>query len=103
MSETQGLTALQLRKQALLLESDLNRLTLRAECKRLLTAAGWVQELRRQIKPWALVLAPLAGVALVLGLRRSKSGAGLLAKALVIAPSLIELWRTFFPPSNDPK
>jgi len=103
MSETQGLTALQLRKKTLLLESNLNRLTLRAECERLFGAAGWVQDLRRQIRPWALVLAPLAGAALALGLRRSRSGAGLLAKALVMAPSLIEIWRTFFPPSNEPK
>jgi len=97
------MTALQLRKKALLLESDLNRLTLRAECERLREATGWVQDLRRQIKPWALVLAPLAGVALALGLRRSSSGLGLLAKTLAIAPSLIEIWRALFPPSNEPK
>ena len=103
MPETQRMTALELRKQALLLESDLNRLTLRAECERLLEAAGHVQELRRQIKPWTMVLAPLAGVALALGLRRARSGVGLLAKALVIAPSLIGIWRAFFAPSNELK
>ncbi|MGA2175454.1 MAG: hypothetical protein ABSH38_10780 [Verrucomicrobiota bacterium] len=97
------MTALQLRKQILLLESDLNRLRLLAECERLREAVGWVsriREARRQIAPWALVLAPLAGVALALGIRRSGAGGGFLSRALGLAPSLIQLWRTCVWPSD---
>jgi hypothetical protein len=97
------MTALQLRKQILLLESDLNRLRLHAECECLRKAAGWVnciKDARRQIAPWALVLAPVAGVALALGLRHSGSGGGFLSRALGLAPSLIQLWRTWVWPSN---
>jgi hypothetical protein len=87
------MTELQLRKQTLLLESDLNRLTLHAECGRLRDAVSWVGRLKdaqRQVAPWALLLAPLAGVALVLGLRRSSSGASFWARALAVAPSFIQ-------------
>ncbi len=97
------MTALQLRKKTLLLESDLNRLTLHAECAHLREAVGWLgrmRDARHQIAPWALVLAPLAGVALMLGLRRSSSGGGWLAKALAVAPSLMQLWRTCMTPSG---
>jgi hypothetical protein len=100
------MTALQLRKKTLLLESDLNRFTLHAELERLREVAGWVnriQDARQQIAPWALVLTPLAGVALASGLRRSRSGTGFLARALEIAPLLIQIWRTFIAPSNEPK
>ena len=103
---TQEMTTLQLRKKTLLLESGLNRLTLRAECERLREAAdlaGRLQDTRRQIAPWALVLAPLAGVALALGLRRSRSGTGFWTRALEIAPALIQLWRTCVPPSDESK
>ena len=83
-----------------------NRLTLRAECEHLRQAVGWVGRLnegRRQIAPWALVLAPLAGVALVLGIRRSRAGGGFLSRALGLGPSLIQLWRTCMWPSNQSK
>jgi hypothetical protein len=102
----QEMTVLQLRKQTLLLESGLNRLTLHVECEHLREAANWVdciKDAQRQMSPWALVLAPLAGVALALGLRRSSSGTGFLARALAIAPSLIQVCRTFSSPSNEPK
>ncbi len=97
------MTALQLRRRTLLLESDLNRLTLHAECEHLHKAVGWLgrmRDARRHIAPWALVLAPLAGVALMLGLRLSSSGSGWLAKALAVAPSLMQLWRTCMTPSD---
>jgi hypothetical protein len=99
----QEMTAVRLRKQTLLLESDLNRLTLCAECEHLREAANWsgrVEHLRQQVGPWALVLAPLAGAGLMLGLRRFSSGAGLLPKALAVAPALIKLWRTCAAPSH---
>ncbi|MCU0784204.1 MAG: hypothetical protein MUF81_09205 [Verrucomicrobia bacterium] len=100
------MTALQLRKQTLLLESDLNRLTLHVECAQLREATNWMGQIRgaqKRIPSWALAVAPLAGVALVLGLRRSSAGAGLLTKALGVAPSLIQIWRMFSASSNEPK
>ena len=102
----QEMTALQLRKRTLLLESDLNRLTWHVERERLREAASWagcVKDARRQIAPWALVLAPLAGLALALGLRRSTTGVSFWMRALVAAPSLIQLWRTFATSSKESK
>jgi hypothetical protein len=98
------MTALQLRKQILLLESDLNRLRLHAECERLREAVGWVsriKEARGQIAPWALLLAPPASVALALRLRRSASCGGFLSQAIELAHALIRLWRTCVWPSNQ--
>ncbi len=100
------MTALRLRKQTLLLESDLNRLTLCAECARLGVLADWLGCARsapRRLTPWLWLVAPLAGVALALGLRRSFSGAGFLKKALTVAPSLVHLWRTCATPPNASK
>lgn len=100
------MTALQLRKQTLLLESDLNRLTLEAHCAHLRKAGTWAggaREMRRHVAPWALVMAPLVGLTLALGLRRPTSGGSFLARALGIAPSLIHLWRTWAAPANDSK
>ncbi len=101
------MTALQLRKQCLLLESDLNRLRLRAETERLRKAVDWVsrieEETRRQIAPWAQALAPLAGVALALGLRRSRPGGGVLSRVLRLGSSLVQLWSAFGRPSNQSK
>ncbi len=98
----QNMTALQLRKKTLVLESELNRLALQAECERLREAAGWlswIKDARHQITPWALVLAPLAGVALALRLRRPASADGFLSRALRFAPSLIQLWRAWRAPT----
>ncbi len=103
MLETHAMTALQLRKKALLLESDLNRLTLHVECARLGTLAGWlgcVSEAPHRLTPWLWVVAPLAGMAVALGLRRSSSGASFLTRALAAAPSLVHLWRTCAAPPN---
>ena len=106
MARTTRVTELQLRKKALLLESHLNRQALRAECARLSGAMDWVgriREMGQKIGPWAVVLAPLAGLAMALGLRRSKPVTGLLASALGVVPSLIKIWHAVSPPSNEPK
>ena len=90
------MTALQLRKRTLLLESDLNRLALHAEWAHLCGGAGCLGRLKdaqHKVTPWLMVLVPLAGVAFGLGLRRRSSGGSLLAKVLAIAPSLIHVWR----------
>lgn len=97
------MTALELRKKALLLESDLNRLRLRAEIEQLREAADLTRNLKglgQRLGPWALALAPVAGIVTALGLRRS-SGGGFLWKTLAVAPGLIRLWRSFAKPPEE--
>jgi hypothetical protein len=106
MFGTQKLTELQLRKQALLLESDLNRLALYVECERLSKVGSWagrIADVRKILGPWALLLAPLAGVALALGLRRRSGWLGSLTKAVALIGPLIQLWRARAAPSNEPQ
>ena len=70
------MNAFELRKKTLLLESDLNRLTLHAECAQLRKVAS-----HSTVARWALALAPLAGLAFALGLCRSSHGAGFRTRA----------------------
>jgi len=97
MPGTQKMTALQLNKDLLLLESTLNRLLLRAECGDLrahATGMSRITDGRRPIVRWAVALVPLAGLAVALRSRRFSPGAGFLAQALAAAaPSLIPLAR----------
>ena len=90
------MTVLQMRKKALLLESDLNRFRLRAEWNNLREIGGFAKKLKHLGRfgawPWALV--SLAGVAAALGLGRSVLAGGILRKALEAAPVLVRLWRT---------
>jgi hypothetical protein len=98
------ITALQLRKKALMLESDLNRLRLRAEIEQLHEAADITRNLKmlgERIGRWGTVLAPLAGLAF--GLRGSSEGGGFLRKTLALAPTLIRLWRAFARPAKEPE
>jgi hypothetical protein len=87
--------ALQMRKKALLLESDLNRLRLRAEWNNVREFGGFARKLKRlgQFGVWPWVLVALGGVAAALGLGRSALAVGILRKALMGAPALIRLWR----------
>ena len=97
------MTALQLRKKALVLESELNRLALQAECQRLREAASRLSPIkgaRSQVPIWAFVLSRLAAVALTFHLRRPPSADGLLSRALRLVPSLIQLWRAWTARSN---
>ena len=58
------LTELDLQKQALVLESGLNRLTLQAEVQSLRSATSWVNDVTgasRELAPLLVVLAPIAG------------------------------------------
>ena len=84
---------LQTRKEALLLESELNRLRLVAEMSNLRGMASFSKHLPR-IGSWRSVLPPLAGVVMALGAGRSILAGGLLRKILVAAPEFIRLWRT---------
>ena len=92
------LDPLQLRKQALILESGLNRLTLRAEVQNLRSATAWASDATqtcRTLAPWLLLLAPAAGFLAIRGLRRPESGIGRLAAVLKWVQPLYSLWRGF--------
>ena len=68
------MTPLKLQKRTLVLESDLNRLSLQAELQHLRSARTWTSLIKlrgREMAPWALALTPLAGVAIALGVRRT--------------------------------
>ena len=104
MFGTQKLTELQLRKESLLLESHLNRLALCAECERLSEVGSWVSRIAgagNLIRPWALLLAPVAGVALALGSRRWSGWLGFLTKTLAMIAPLIQFWRTHIAQSKE--
>ena len=95
MFGTQEMTELQLRKKALLLESDLYRLALCAECERLTNVGSLAGRLMtfRSVGSWAMLLAPVAGVAVALGLRRRSGWFTLLTKAVSLAGPLMQFWR----------
>jgi len=95
MFEKLDVTALQLHKKTLVLESELNRLALRAECERLREAAGWlslVKGARSQITPWARWPAWRWHSACAVQRRPADD---FLSRALRLAPSLLKLWRAW--------
>jgi hypothetical protein len=88
--------ALRARKKALTLESDLNRLRLRAEVNNLWEAGAFARKLKfvGRFGKWGWALVPLAGVIGALGLGRSSMAGGVLGRALAAAPAFMRLWRT---------
>ncbi|HEV2318567.1 MAG TPA: hypothetical protein VGV18_02375 [Verrucomicrobiae bacterium] len=87
--------ALQARKKALLLESDLNRLRLRAELNHLreMTSIANPRAHLGRFGGWASTLGPVVGTILALAVGRTALAGGLVRKALAAAPALIRLWR----------
>jgi hypothetical protein len=100
------LANLDLQKQALLLESGLNRVTLQAEVQSLRSATAWVSDVSstsRELAPLLVVLAPLAGFFLVRGSRRQDSWLSrLMALAKWVAP-LYRLWKSFSASRGEPE
>lgn len=86
--------ALEMRKKALLLESDLNRLRLLAEVNNLREAVSFSKRLSR-FASWRTVLPPLGAIIVALSAGGSIFAGGLLRKAVVAAPAFVRLWRTF--------
>jgi hypothetical protein len=85
-------------KQALLAESNLNRLVLQAEIHHLRSATAWVGEAARwpqKAGPLLLVLAPLAGFLLTRISRREDSWFNRVAAATKYIGPLYTLWRNF--------
>jgi len=94
----EGLDKLSLEKQALVLESGLNRLALQAEFQHLRSATGWLREATRgahEAKPLLLVLAPIAGFLLARISRRPDSWSNRVAAALKWIAPLYQLWKSF--------
>lgn len=94
------LDKLNLQKQALLLESGLNRVALQAEIHSLRSATAWVREATsasRELTPLLLLLAPLGGFLLARGSRRASSWISrVLAPVRWVGP-LYGLWKSFSP------
>ena len=89
---------LNLRKQALLLESSLNRRAFQAEFQNLRSATAWVSEVAqvsRGLPPLLPILAPLAGFLLVRSSRQSHSWLSRIVAAARWVGPLYRLWRGF--------
>ena len=94
------LDKLSLQKQALLLESGLNRVALQAEIRSLRSAATWVREatsVSRELTPLLALLAPLAGFLVARSARRSDSWLSRIVTMVKWIAPLYGLWRRFAP------
>ncbi len=95
------LEKLQVQKQALVLESSLNRLALQAEFEHLRSATTWMRTATSsagKVTPLLLLLAPLAGFLLARGASRpSGSWLSRAVSALRWVASLYGLWQQFSP------
>jgi hypothetical protein len=86
MDRGKEVESLRLRKQLLVLESNLNRAALQAEWGNVRAATAWVRSARQtfhQVRPWLVLLAPLAGY---LTARRPNRPPGVLRR-------LVSAWR----------
>jgi hypothetical protein len=94
----QELEKLRTQKQALLLESALNRHALQAEWQELRSAAAWMSDAARapsRFVPLLAVLAPLAGFLVVRSLRRPESLFTRLVSAAKWIGPIYSLWRGY--------
>ncbi len=87
---------LNLQKQALVLESSLNRLNLLSEFEHLRSSAGLFASAGKKRAPLLLALAPIAGFFVARGVKRSPSSwfSRLATAAKYVGPA-IALWRSF--------
>jgi hypothetical protein len=93
----QELTGLRLRKQTLVLESDLNRMALRSEWEVLRTAGSWMGLFGRKeggAARWPFVVTPLAGVLVALGFQRSRRLLGYISTIFMVLKPFIRFWRS---------
>jgi hypothetical protein len=89
---------LNLRKQALLLESNLNRHAFEAEFHNLRAATAWMSDVAqasREFSPLLLMLAPVAGFLLARSSRRPDSWLSRIIAAAKWAGPLYTLWKRF--------
>lgn len=98
------LAPLLLQKQALILESSMNRLALQNEWQSLQQAAGRLTKPAQafgNVNPWLLILAPVAGFLAVRSLRRHDSMFRRVAPCLKWALALYGVWTRFRAKSPD--
>ncbi len=91
------LASLETQKQVLLLESGLNRLTLQAEFRSLRSATAWVSDVAsasRELAPFLMVLAPIAGFLFARGTRRRGSWLSRLMEYAKWAAPAYRLWKS---------
>lgn len=93
MAGRETLSELALRKQALVLESELNRLTLQTECQNV--RAGIKGLGAGNSSGWWWLLAPVAGFFAIRLFRRPDAAARPLMSLLKWLPSVWTLWKTF--------
>ena len=92
------LAKLDLQKQALLLESGLNRVALQAEIRHLRSATAWMGEaasVSRKLTPLLIFLAPLAGFLLATSSFRAGSWLGRVVNLGKWASRLYRVWKSF--------
>ena len=94
MAGKENLTELSLRKQALIVESELNRLTLRVEIDQLRAAAAGIGR-GAKAGGWLSLLAPLAGIWFMRRFRRRESAPDRTTSVLRSLLSLYALWKNF--------
>jgi hypothetical protein len=95
---------LELRRRELVLQSTINRLTMKVELQNLQNAlhpAERIVSSIRTVRPWLLLLAPLAGIFAARGLRGNGSGFSKLIAFLKCLQQLLALWKQFGPPSAN--
>lgn len=109
MFHRKELARLRAQKQALVLESTLNRLALQTEAENLRSAASRIADATRPLRsvrlfnPFLLILAPVAGFFIVRSLRGSSDSLfdRVLSAAKWIQPA-IALWNSFNKRPEDP-
>ena len=97
---------LELRRRELVLESTINRLTMKVELQNLQTALGPAERIVssiRALRPWLLVLAPLAGIFAARSLRSNGSGFSKVLGVLKLLQPLLALWKQFKSAATKPE
>jgi hypothetical protein len=100
------LAILDQQKQALLLESGLNRAALQTEVQSLRSATAWVSKVTsasRGMAPLLVVLAPLAGFLLARGSRRSHSWLSRMMALAKWGVPVYRLWKRFSGRQSEPE
>ena len=98
------LDKLNLQKQALLVESSLNRVALQAEIRSLRSATSWVREatsVSRELGPLLVLLAPLAGFLVARGARRVAFLARPGRHGGQVDRTALRLWKSFSSGRNE--
>jgi hypothetical protein len=94
-----------MRKRVLVMESELNRLTLRTEWRHLGAATGWLGRAARfcrEANPWLALLAPLAGMFLGRAVHREGGFLRKLFSAARWLPALLAVWRNLSGTQSEP-